>query len=455
MKRILALGLVAAFVLSASLASAKEVTMQGSFETIWEWTDNTDFFDTDGDDTSEDDFTASQRIRQFFNYVESENLSGTVAFEFDSVWGGTTAAPSTDDQNFELKLGYIDFNWPGTALNIRAGLQGLAFPGAVAGTPIWDDDVAGIIASYGVNDNVSVVAGWARLLDQAQGNDATSDTVHDEFDVFTVILPISMDGWTLTPYAIYGQQGQGVGNAIAGLGGVNATALQDDLDVWWAGGAFTLSAFDPLNFAADLVYGSVDGGSNGTNSDREGWFFSALATYTMDAVTPGVFFAYSTGEDDDPNNGSEAFPTLGGAFAATSFGFDGSNLGTGTDCILYNEDPTAMIIGVGLYDFSFLENMTHTARLAYGVGTSDSDLTKNWEGNLNGNRGAAAGVIFTDEDSFWEVNFDTTYSLYEALTAIIEIGYLDLDLDQDAHPALNTDKLESAWKLSMGLQYSY
>ena len=476
MKRTLTftLTLTLAMVLAASLASAKEVTMQGQFETTWQWTDNTNFLDTDGDNAGEDDFAAQQRIRQYFNYVDSENLSGTVAFEMDTDWGnpangGQLGTDSSANANtIRLKRGYIDFNWPGSSLHVRSGLQGLAFPGAVAGSPIWDDDVAGIVASYGISDTVSLVAGWARLYDRNIGTDGTGDNEKDEIDAFTVILPITMDGWSLTPYVIYAMHGRdavgsnsggGTANDAAGEGlqGINGTGLQDDMDIFWAGGAFTLSAFDPFNFAADLVYGSVDGGSNGTRNDREGWFFSALATYSMDMVTPGVFFAYGTGEDDDPNNGSESFPTLGGAFAPTSFGFDGSNLHKGADQQLDGggTDYSAMVVGLGLYDFSVLENLTHTARLAYGVGTNDADLTKRYEGNLNANRGAQGGVIFTEDDSFWEVNLDSTYSLYEALTAYIEIGYIDLDLDKDAHPALNTDKMESAWKLAVGLQYNY
>ena len=474
MKRVLILALVASFVLAAGIASAKEVTMQGQFETTWTWNDNTNFMDTDADNASEDDFKAQQRIRQFFNYVDSENLSGTVGFQMDSDWGNPAqgAQLGTDSSAnanvIRLKRAYIDFNWPGSTLHIRSGLQGLTFPGAVAGTPIWDDDVAGIVASYGINDNISLVAGWARLYDRNITTDGTGNNQKDEIDAFTAILPITMDGWSLTPYVIYAMHGRdavgsnsGGGTAndagSVGLQGINGTGLQDDMDIFWAGGAFTLSAFDPFNFAADLIYGSVDGGSNGTRNDREGWFFTALGTYTMDMVTPGIFFAYGTGEDDDPNNGSEAFPTLGGVYAPTSFGFDGSALWKGTDQQLSGggTEYSAMVIGAGLYNFSFLENLSHTLRVAYAVGTNDSDLTKRYEGNLNANRGAQAGVIFTEDDNFWEVNFDSKYSLYEALTAYIELGYINLDLDKDAHPTINVDKMDAAWKLSVGLKYNY
>ncbi len=474
MKRFLILALVASFVLSAGVASAKEVTMQGQFQTDWQWTDNLNFMEMDEDNSSEDDFTADQRIRQYFNYVESENLSGTLAFQFDTDWGDPNDGGqyATDGNNFQLKRGYIDFNWPGTSLNIRSGLQGLTMPSAVAGSPLWDDDVAGIVASYPVNDNVSVVAGWARLYDRSgNGADTAGKNSHDEIDAFTVIVPITMDGWSLTPYAFYAAMGRDYladnGDAalantgtLPGTEGVNATQYQDDLDAWWLGGSFTLNAFDPLNFGADLLYGSIDGGSNGSRADREGWFFTAIATYTMDMVTPGIFFAYGTGEDDDPNNGSEAFPTLTGVYAPTSFGFDGSSMWKSNDNLLTDggTDYSAMVIGGGLYGFSFLENVSHDLIVAYGVGTNDSDLTKKWEGNINGSRGFQGnGILFTDEDSFWEVDFNTKYTMYEALTAYLEIGYIDADLDEDAHPTISAacSELEAAWKLAVGLKYNY
>ena len=477
MKRLLVLTLTAAFVLSTSVAFAKEVTMQGQFETVWQWSDNANFFDTDGDQASEDDFGAKQRIRQYFNYVDSENLSGTIAFQMDTDWGdpadgGQLGTDSSANANtIRLKRAHIDFNWPGTSLHVRSGLQGLTFPGAVAGSPIWDDDVAGVVASYGINDHISVVAGWARLYDRNIGTDGTGDSENDEIDAFTVIMPITMDGWSLTPYAIYAAKGRdaegydgttdsGVSgsNTLAGLEGIKTSGYSDDSDVWWAGGAFTMNMFDPLNISADLIYGAVDSSSNGTSGDaedREGWFFTAKAAYTMDFATPGLFVMYSSGEDDDPNNGSEAFPILSSCYGATSFGFDGSAMWKASDNLLTGNDfPTVMLAGAELADMSFIEGLSHTVRVVYGVGTSDSDLTKNHEGTLNANRGIN-GVLLTDEDSFVELNLDSSYAIYEALTAYVEMGYIDLDLDDASHPSVNVDNMESAWKLAVGLKYNY
>ena len=41
----------------------------------------------------------------------------------------------------------MTFMVPSTSVQVRAGIQGLALPGAVAGSPILADDVAAIVAS--------------------------------------------------------------------------------------------------------------------------------------------------------------------------------------------------------------------------------------------------------------------------------------------------------------------
>ncbi|MCK9241463.1 outer membrane homotrimeric porin, partial [Desulfocurvus sp.] len=307
MKRILTLALVACFVLSAGLVSAKEMQFTGQFEHALEWTDNVGLQDFAKTNNSEDDFYATQRIRMYFQYVDSEVLRGVVGFEIDTNWGAPAAtgtkgtgggALGTDGTTVEVKHAYTDFNVGGVAF--RVGLQGLAWPSAVAGSPIYDNDVAGIVASYQFNDNFGLTAGWARLWDNNIGGDGANG-LDDEVDAFTVIAPITMDGWSLTPYVIYAKHGKdaagaGTTAALSSLRASNASALTDDLDIWWGGGAFELSMFDPFVFGADLIYGSVDGDKANQN-DMAGWFFAAIATYKMDMVTPSLALMYGTGED--------------------------------------------------------------------------------------------------------------------------------------------------------------
>jgi len=469
MKRILTLALVACFVLSAGLVSAKEMKFTGQFEHALEWTDNVGLQNSDKSGDSEDDFNALQRVRMYFQYVDSEVLRAVVGFEIDTVWGapgnyGTVAggpkkpsgggALGTDGVTVEVKHAYTDFNVGG--VSFRVGLQGLAWPSAVAGSPIYDNDVAGIVSSYKFNDNFALTAGWARLYDRLDYADGTTNGLNDEIDAFTLIAPITMDGWSLSPYVIYAKHGKDAaaknGNAaLSSLRSANATGLTDDLDIWWAGGAFSLTMFDPFVFGADLIYGSVDGDKANQN-DMAGWFFAAIATYKMDMVTPSLAFMYGTGEDDDPTDGSEVMPTLAnggainGGFSLTHFGFDG-NAWTESGGILGGRtDYWALALIID--DITFVENLTHKLTIAYGAGTSDSDLIKKHYAVLNN------APILTDEDTFWEVNFDSTYQIYENLSLAGKFGYVSVDRDSDVWGNALSD-LDDAYKFTVILRYNF
>ncbi len=466
MKRILILALVASFVLSAGLASAKEMSFTGQFEHTLEWTDNVNLLDMEGDNVSEDDFVALQRVRMYFQYVDSEVLRGVVGFEIDTVWGSPAnftgkhtggGAIATDGETVEVKHAYTDFNVGGVAF--RVGLQGLAWPSAVAGSPIFNNDVAGIVASYKFNDTFALTGGWARLYDRQTSDTVSSiGSMNDEIDAFTLIAPITMDGWSLTPYVIYALHGNnataGGTAALSSLQAVNATALGDNADIWWAGAAFSLTMFDPFVFGADLIYGTVDG-SNDSANDMEGWFLSAILTYKMDGVTPSLAVMYGTGEDDDPTDGSEVMPTLAnggatnGGFSLTHFGFDGAAWTESGGILGGRTDYFA--VALILDNISFVENLTHKLTIAYGQGTSDSDLVKKYT-NL------VQSPILTDEDSFWEVDFDSTYQIYENLSLSGKFGYVNVDLDEDVWAAnLGTakDKIEDAYKFTVILRYNF
>ena len=482
MKRFLILALVAAFVLGAGLARAGEVEMQGQFQQNFEWTDNTDFFDYDHQNTSEDDFDAWQRIRVYFHYVANENLKGVFGIESTNTWGEDTAGPGwqgslgSNPATLSLKHGYIDFNLPGTMIRVRSGMQYFE-PPSTMGSPIFNDDVFGISASYTVNDMLAVTAAWHRLWDQTTNADpVTGSNENDEMDLFFLSVPVTMDGFTVNPYLIYAHQGANCTAAanpvspsggLSGLAAANATGgdiagnrqLGDDLDIWWGGASFTMDMFDPFMVKADLIYGSVDG-SNNSRDDREGWFFDLGVDYKMDMVTPGLFFFWGSGDDDDPSNGSERMPSLGtginggacAGFGPTSFGTDGSKGSWGgRDKLLLTNDYAMWAIGGKLADFSFLENLSHTLRVVYGEGTNDPDLAK---------KGYATGL--TQKDSFWEVNVDSAYSMYENLTAYLEIGYIALDLDDEPWKNTNTgrwagdpDNTDDAWKCGFTLQYNF
>ncbi|WP_461210189.1 outer membrane homotrimeric porin [Desulfocurvus sp. DL9XJH121] len=467
MKRLLILAVAVCVVFGASLANAKEMKFKGQFDQHLEWANNANFFGqgddaNDGDRTSEDDFNARQRVRMYFEYVDSENLRGVVGFEIDTRWGDAAGGGSlgTDGKVVEVKHAYVDYKVGG--VSIRSGLQSLGFPSAAMGSPIWNNDVAGIIANYKFNDMVSVVAGWTRLWD-TNASDAGSAASNDEIDAFTVMAPITAEGWSLTPYVVYATAGKDTYDAVAvnknkpinSLLSADTARWADDLDIWWAGGAFKLDMFDPFTLGVDLIYGSVDGDTNEVN-DRAGWFFATELDYKMDVVTPGLLFFYGTGDDDDPKDGSEAMPTLAGGansgFAATKIGFHGGHWGSTYGQLVSNYGNFGMWgIGLTLKNFSLCENLKQTFTVLYGKGTNDADGIKG--------RVVPAGFLygFSDKDSFWDVELYTDYALYENLTLWSEMAYINVDADEDTWKTTlaRADETSAFSKIAVGIRYNF
>ena len=61
-------------------------------------------------------------------------------------------------------------------------------------------------------------------------------------------------------------------------------------------------------------------------------------------------------------------------------------------------------------------------------------------------------IYLTTKDHAWEVNFDHQYEIYENLTAVLELGYINLHLDSDTWTDHKTD---DAWKAQVMFQYHF
>ncbi|GFM32113.1 outer membrane homotrimeric porin [Desulfovibrio subterraneus] len=468
MKRVITLMLALAMVFGAvATSSATDFKAKGTFQMGYEWTDNANFNDSEADGQSEDDFVAAQRFRTQIDMVASENLSGVVFFEINNVWGrGSNTAGrttggqiGTDGVNVQTRRAYIDWTVPNTALDIRMGLQGLALPGAVAGSPILDNDVAAVVASYKFNDMFSMTGFWARPYDTSANNEDTANA-QDEMDMFGLIGGIKLDGMEFTPYAVYSAIGKDVADVdFQSLSGVAGVAADDNARAYWLGMGYSLDMFDPIVFSMDAVYGAVDAGDAKTGDedalDRSGWTIIGKLSYKMDMVTPGVIGWYASGEDDDLDNGSERMPFIDGAFGPTSFGFDGAAVGFATYDVLGTSNVGTWAAGLLLEDIKVIDSLTSQIRVVYVQGTNDADILKvasiDPVGEVSGD-----GYFLTDEDSAWEINFDHKYDIYENLALFVEMGYINLDLDEDTWGLTGNQKYdEDAYKLGFYFQYTF
>lgn len=465
MKRLTILALAALFVLGSVMsAAAAEIEATGDFRFQWVWSDNLDFANSDNTNNNEDDFDARQRFRCQIDITQSENLRGVLALEIGTwQWGNnaldnggiiSTVAGSNGD--IEVRRAFIDFNVPETDLQLRVGKFGLGLPTAVAGNPILNDEnVTGILATYPINDMFAVAVVWARAVDLDTNYTANSERT-DEMDVFGIIVPVTLDYFTAQPYFVFASAGtQAVQPAVretqsvvgsGTFGWPNSLGANSATNMYWAGLALDVDYFDPLTFGLDVAWGTTTAPSFEAYN-RDGWYIAARADYRLDFMTPGLVVWWASGNDDDFRNGDESIPFISGSFAGTTIAFDGSSL-LDCNCMFDATAEGTWGIALLLQDISFVEDLTHTFRIAYVQGTDDEDWV-----NAQYVAGVARGDVLATTESVWEIDLNTTYMIYENLSLVNEIGWAWANFDEDARNGW--DEGAPAVKLGFGLQYTF
>lgn len=452
MKRFVMLALLCTFVLGlATTASAADIKASGDYTFEAYWQSNMGL-DDDLNTDSDQAYNVLQRLRTKFQFIANENLKGVVYTEAGTNTWGVGATSITASQNaFELKQGYIDFNWPGTEINSRVGFQGISLPSAVDlnGGMILNDEVAAATVSGPITENISYLVGYARA-----GQNANEENKLGQQDVYMAVAPMAFDNISVKPFFAYANVGDNVGNALlGGLSAFNATAGEKEVDgAWWAGVAFE-GTFADFVTKADFNYGAVDADED--INKMSGYLFDASVAYTgwEEYVTPEAFFVYTSGEDGnstDDGGESERMPTLAADWAISSFFTDGN---WGLSGAIAGNDPSLLgfwALGLAMKDFSFMEDLSHTARIVYYTGTNDEDWVADADVATFNNR--TYGNTLTEEDHVWEVNFDSEYKIYDELTGYVQLGWVNADLDEDVW---GNDTGGDAYKLSMGMNYSF
>ncbi len=206
------------------------------------------------------------------------------------------------------------------------------------------------------------------------------------------------------------------------------------------------------------------------DQEREGWALDLSVEYTgiSEYVTPELFFAYTSGEDGNSTTGdagSERLPSIVGDWDVGSMWFGGD---WGLDGSLGNDALQSgfWALGLSLKDISFLEGLSHTFTVMYVAGTNDKEFIDDAAGT-----NAVYGRTLTEEDAIWEIDLNTSYQIYEELTANLQLGYIINCYDEDlwnnaagksgvnnvyGDAMSNNDDLDSdALKLSFGLRYDF
>ena len=471
---------------------------------------------------TDDQFGASQRVRLQLDAVASEALSGTVYFEIgDQKWGKADegGALGADGRVVEVKNAYIDWLIPQTEARLRMGIQTTTLPNVAGGSAVLDADAAALTANYKFNDTVGLSFMWARpvndnfgngYFDVANNKSSTEKANYlDNLDLFMLSMPLHFDGVEATPWAMYGMRGK---NALRGLedpannspwetsdgklgltlpgltpgfnyANANITPLTNSStskqygSLFWAGLPVAITAFDPLNIEFDINYGYSEAMGRfdvlkrgeeivRASTGRQGWLAKALVEYKLDWATPGIFGWYASGDDGNVKNGSERMPSIAGAGNFTSFIGDGnlswSPVANGCDWTMSYAGTWGL--GAQLKDMSFMENITHTFRLAYWGGTNAPSMVKYmssasaWQQGYGGD-----GPYLTTNDGLLEFNLVNTWQAYENLSVNLELGYVANMIDKGTWKKAGYNngagngsfEKQDAWKAQVVFQYSF
>lgn len=453
MKKFTTLALLAGLFVSGvtGISQAKAGEFKPNLEFVEEF-----YYGDAGYKLANDNFGAYSRVRFGFDYIHSEDLSAVLLFEYgEHSWGqnGTdfTSDPNfgTDGNDLKMRLAYVDWVIPGTEVLVRMGRHPVVTPSYAFGSPILDDRADGITFASNVTDNILVTAGWLRLAaGGGQLGNASGFKAHDNADAVLLTSEFAYDSFKVAPWAMYVNVQKGVGEHFVGYA---PAELKGDTSAWALGISAEFTPFDPFTFAVDTMYNTIKTNPlDPAAEDRfDSFYVGASASYAFENGTAALKGWYATGDDSD--NNSNGYIGLGGGFGATSIWFDDNEIAADP----FNGGASSPAGTWGIIaeysDFSFIEKLTHTARVAYIQGTNEASFT----GNV---RDLADDVIFnnlTDEDSVVEIDFNSTYEIYKNLSATMELGYLIVDMDKLSQAQKNTGIDDNIFRSTLRFVYTF
>uniref|UniRef100_I2Q4V8 Outer membrane homotrimeric porin n=1 Tax=Desulfovibrio sp. U5L TaxID=596152 RepID=I2Q4V8_9BACT len=492
MQRLKMLALAAAFVLGLASAAgaATEVKMTGDAIvygnyfanhnfTGWNtgsWNDNSGNYTGAGTQT-EDRFQIWERFRLRSDFVANEAVKFRLGVKVEDTWGHGTFTAANPAVAISVYQAYLQFKLPDCAIEVSAGLQDLSLPATAFFTDsvvFGGDRAAALVVNAPlIEDTLSVTAGFARMLDANRTYDTTTTQVADEFDVYFLTLPVTVSGFKATPWGAIGVAGRDANYFTAGSYGPNSTDADGLLSAgtfltptgmknsqnpyWWAGGTFEVTALDPVKFYADVIYGSGNA-SDRKKDRRQGWFVDLGAEYTgWDVLTPQAFAWWSTGEDKSTGNGSERMPSILSNWGpGNSFLFDSSeellkdgNLGV---------NPIgSMGIGASLNNISFVEKLTNRLTFIYMRGNNSAKALRFLNTYMGSNPYFTMGRDLTENESIISLGFDTTYQIYQNLSAILETGWAHGQFQTSVwgHRLAEKSRDGDPLKIAFGLSYKF
>ncbi|MBF0482514.1 MAG: outer membrane homotrimeric porin [Desulfovibrionaceae bacterium] len=451
---------------------------------------------------SEENFTIWERFRLKTDFIANETLMFRLGIRVNNVAWGASLAVDNPPVAIDVNQAYLKFFIPNTQAQVSAGYMPLALPQSkiFGGSLILDTQwgntsaAAAVVDIPVVTDTFAIKAGYTRLLSGAAdfyaggvGTNATTP-VADAVDLFFLALPVTIDGFQAIPWASYANAGRmanwsgllggtalgptaawgevdssvsmnmvsAASAKLAATSGFNSMWANQSNSYYWFGLPLNITALDPVNFYADVLYGA-GAMDDRSQSKRSGWFIDAGVEYTgLSFMKPQLMGWWSTGENGSLNDGSERIP-----FARSFWNVGGSFLYSGnatafTRNTLLCNPAGSWGLALSFKDISFVKDLTHRLTIAVVNGTNSPSWARAVASSGLGGIYATMGKDLTTDEWLVGVNFDHMYKIYDNLDAILELGWADVSgLRGSVWGPRNVNNAGDAWKVAFGLRYTF
>jgi len=428
-----------------------------------------------------DPLTIFERFRIRTDFIANESLKFRLGIKIGDVpWGAGTFVVDNPAVSIQVYQAYLQFKWPNSDVEFSVGMQDMDLPlsaGWLDANPVIGGTRApAFIVRIPVIEQMKIIAGFTRMIDTNRDQDPTTTQVPDELDAYFLTLPITLEGFQATPWAMLAVAGKNANyNGVwVGNGGYSYETVGDNMQsaasqaagangfrnaqnlYWWVGTTLAVTALDPFKFYADVIYGSGNDGDRSRNK-RSGLFFDVAMEYTgLDMLTPQATFWYSTGEDSSVTNGSERMASIVNYWGpSNSFLFDGDQAFSNG---FMNVNPVgAWGFVVALDKISFIQDLTHRITFSYARGTNSAAGLRKANALTGTGNYVQIGRDLAETEYVIGIGFDHRYNIYENLAAILETGWSHGEFDSGVwgRRLTNATRNGDAIKVAVGLQYRF
>lgn len=313
--------------------------------------------------------------------------------------------------------------------------------------------MAAVVANYALSENVALGAFWARPYNNS---DPATKYKNNSMDLFSLLADFNYDQFRVQPYVMYGRVGEDSG--WSGVPDGNGT--RDRYSNLYMGGlALSLRPTDRLSVNFDGMYGYLKNESENMSlgiEKTQGWLVALGVDYDLSFGVLGGIAWYGSGDDEgdvkDIGRGKGKLGNMpmisqgNSGFYPTRLGYAGSYAMDG-DTLISGTGTGTWGAGLHFKDFSFIENLSHTARVFYIQGTNDKDVPLQ-EAYFSD------ALYLTTKDKGVELNLDSTPDLGDGLKVIMELGYIYMDWDKDiAYRAKYRE--DNIWNAQLTFDYRF